>query len=256
MNLLFHVKLKNMNDYKLTEVTKCEDGFSVLSDCTGFFMQTQNIGNVTPKVGDTITLFFINGYGTEIIGMNLNGKKLYLKTPEQLEKEHAVQAARRRKEQLELFEENKEKFDQIFASFPALIRHRISLYKTYATDFRVEHEGYELHAILLGVKIYEACKIESKINNFANMDYKEQIKIIPEIETGETSGNQFQYAVYFAHAIRIDHFNNAIDLDKPTKKDLLRSYVMNVPLAISPVCGDPLYPKEKYIKKYIKQIHL
>ena len=63
-----------MMDVKIKTVVESEDFLHVEGvECVGFSIDKKYLKDIRPKKGDVVTLHFINGIGTSIRGMDLNG---------------------------------------------------------------------------------------------------------------------------------------------------------------------------------------
>ena len=79
----------------ITEITKDKNWFSISTkEGPGFGMEDKY--DVTPKVGDKITLHCV--HGSTIRGIDLNGVKVYYKSDEQLKQERKEWLANNEKE--------------------------------------------------------------------------------------------------------------------------------------------------------------
>ena len=90
-------------------VKSVEDGGEWLSISTtesGGFGLDKKYG-VFPVPGDEITLYFENGFGTPIRGMDLNGKSIFYKSDNQLKQECQEWLENNKRERQEEFNKNK-----------------------------------------------------------------------------------------------------------------------------------------------------
>lgn len=171
----------------IKEVTDNGDYFTIETEercCFGF----SKTHGVTPKAGDAIIVHTKNG--STIRGIDLNGKKIFYKTDEDLEKEHKEWCDNNKKEKEAKFIEDKASLDASYNALPKCFKERIDKFRTNNPNFRVEYEGYEMFCCEEAIVIAKACKTAKGLREFQDMKHAEQVKFIPELSK-EHSGNTF-----------------------------------------------------------------
>lgn len=220
-----------------------------------FGLQKRFLNGVVPKIGDKINL--ICRCHSQIVGVDINGKKIY-RLSEQQQKELLKEQETETKERLKKeFKENEGLLDEMFNHLPQLLQRRIELFREFVPNFRVEEEFYELSSVYLSYEIYANCKcgnIESfsrNVDRFNVVNYIKSHKILKKLGI---STHQLMFAQALATSIFRDEMEEGIDMMSPTKEQLLRSLVMNLPNAIS-VLSDPFcWPRRTYIERYFSNL--
>jgi len=202
----------------IKSVSENNDCFMISTTDSGGFNLEKKYG-VVPVPGDTIKLYFVNGFGTPIRGMDLNGKSIYYKSNSQLEQERREWLDDYNKEKQEEFERNKIQLDADYESLPDVFKQRIDRFRKNNPNFRVDYESYELFCCKEAIKIANACETLTNIKKFKN-GFSE---LVPTLSEGH-SGNTFDCACYLAR----------IYLESP---DLL----WKTPGAMSPLVGSKEY---------------
>ena len=118
-------------------------------------------------------------------------------------------------------------------------------------NFRYEQEYYEGGVMLAGWEVYQFCKSKEKVAEFRNMDFKEQIKSVPTIESVD-SCHSYNCALIYAKLLAEDAEH--MDLTNPKHEDLVNSGAMMLPNALAPLRGHICYPRKEYIEKYVKTL--
>lgn len=220
-----------------------------------FGLQKRFLNGAVPKIGDKINL--ICRCHTQIIGVDINGKKIYRlseKQQKELLKEQEAETKERLKRQ---FEENKELLDEMFNHLPRLLQCRIELFRQFVPNFRVEEEFYELSALYLSYEIYANCKvgdIESFSRNVDRFNIVNYIKSHKNLKKLELSTHQVMFAQALATSLFRDAMEEGVDLMSPTKEQLFRSLVMNLPNALSVVSDPFCWPRKTYIERYTSNL--
>lgn len=139
-------------------------GYSIsTTDSTGFGMP--KLGT-TPRVGDTVTMYYVNGKWTQFRGMDLNGVPMYFKTDAEVEAERQEYIAKREIEQRMAFEDGKAALDAQYDALPDVFKQRIDRFRAGNPDFRWEYEAYEMFSCTEGVKFAEAAR--AAVDSHAN----------------------------------------------------------------------------------------
>lgn len=185
-----------METGKITKVTPYKDGrgYEILIGSTGFFFDSKY--GVVPMVGDDITVYTKN-FST-IRGVDINGKRIFYKSDEDLERDHREFCDRLDKEKKERFEKNKEKMDEQYENLPDCFKKRIDRFRKNNPNFRVDFEDYELFCCEQAIVIANTLKEPLKITEFKELGYEEQRKMVPDLSE-DHSGNTFGMAVYLAY---------------------------------------------------------
>lgn len=235
----------------VSSVKKEKNGYQVRSiDGINFFIASKYLKGKEIKAGDKVTLYCI--CLSMIIGMDLNGERLYLKNEEQLEQERLEQLARAKQFKKEHFEtKDKARQDETFSKLPKLLQHKLLMYRKFDENFRYDQENYEGGVMLAGWEVYKFCKSKEKIAEFRDMDPVEQVKNVPAIYAVD-SGNSYSCALIYAKLLAEDAEH--MDLTNPKREDLVNSGAMMFPNALAPLSGHICYPRKEYIEKYVKTL--
>lgn len=234
----------------VSTVEKKENGCWV--ECTEgecFFVESKYLNGKEIKPGDVVTIYCI--CLSMIIGIDLNGERLFLKTEEQLEQERLERLAIAEQREKERFEKNKAHQDEIFSMLPKLLQHKLLMYRKFDVNFRYKQEDYEGGIMLAAWAVYKFCKSKEKITEFRNLDFEEQVKNVPEIEDVD-SWNSYSFALVYATMLAEDAEH--MDLNNPKHEDLIASATMMLPNALAPIIGHICYPRKEYIEKYLKSL--
>jgi hypothetical protein len=195
----------------------CSDGWS-------FFVLDKG---VEPHVGDTAR-FYGRGLGSVVRGLDIEGREVFYRTPEQQQEHDARENERRAQERRDQYEANKTALDASFDSLPQEFKDRIAGLRERNPEFRWEYENYEMMVCVDAVRMARACEspdigtqlkvhgirlengewaddpagrlqafaaINSKANNYR---YELQRELIPSLSDGH-SGNSFGAAVRLAY---------------------------------------------------------
>lgn len=179
----------------IEEVRVGDDYYDVRTKGAGFGL-LRSYG-VEPKAGDTVELNTV-GF-SEIRGVRINGKDVFLKSDQQAEAEHEEWRKKRELEQKEAFERDREKLDAQYDALPEAIKARITRLRTKKDSFRWEMEPYELFLSTEAAKIAAALKTADAVVDFAKADTDRQKELVPGLDYGEHSGNTFGFACKIAH---------------------------------------------------------
>lgn len=163
---------------------------------TGFGFDRKHLnGMKPPEIGDTMRVYA--RWGDSIRGIDLRGEPLYYKTPEEIVADHEQWKADHAKRKRKSFEKNRRKLDREFAALPDVFQRRISWFRAWNPNFRVDYEAYELSACTDAVKIAEAMKTVKGVIRFSKASHKKQRDLVPDLYEGH-SGNSFSKAVMLA----------------------------------------------------------
>lgn len=180
---------------KIIKVVDIEDGnsFSINMDNGYCFGLDKKYGYI-PQAGDYIIQHIING--SVIRGITANGKVIFYKSDEQLEREHLEWQANYEKEKQETFLKEKLQLDSDYNNLPDVFKKRIDRFRTNNPRFRVDFESYEMFCCKEAVKIAEHCKTFEAVAEFKNKDFElhKQAGL-----SDQHSGNTFGTAFYLAY---------------------------------------------------------
>lgn len=185
----------------ITDVREYEDGFEISQD--GMCCGLKKKYGVTPKIGDKLT---IHTKFSTIRGMDLNGKRIFWKTDEELEQERLEWIANNEHEKKERFEKNKAQMDADYETLPDAFKKRIDRFRANNPNFRVEFENYELFCCMEAVKIANTCKTPEKVQEFKSQNWDEQMQMVEGLSDGH-SGNTFGCAIALAYWYLSDENN-------------------------------------------------
>lgn len=177
----------NTENLEITEVIKKEEWFSI-STKEGSCFGIKTKYNVTPKVGDKVTLH--SRGGCDIRGIDLNGVKLFYKTDAELETERTEWLKNNEIATQKKFTEEKESMDAQYSTLPKIFQERIDKYRQNNPRFRVDYEGYELFCCGQAVVIAEGCKTAKGVEKFKKLKWEQQKKMVKKLDDGH-SGNTF-----------------------------------------------------------------
>lgn len=149
---------------KSAELNKGGDTWYITSEAgTGFSIARERVDrtiwdDLKPKPGDTISLYCRNG--SFVVGVDLNGKRVFLYTQEEWDAESAFEEARSERQKAERFECQRAALDADYEALPQVFRDRIDRFRTNNPTFRQDYESYELfvckEAVVLAEKAREA----------------------------------------------------------------------------------------------------
>lgn len=181
---------------KLTRVDESESGYtlSIGSLCCGL---DKSYG-VKPRVGDELTVHTKGGAFGTIRGMDLNGKKIFWKSDEQLEKERQEWLEENERKKQKENKENKSDMDERRNNLPECFKKRIDKFRENNERFRVDYEQYELFCCEEAIKIADSLKDPEKVRGFGELKWEQQKQLVPELSDGH-SGNTFGAACHLAY---------------------------------------------------------
>lgn len=232
---------------KIKEVNEKDFSYRVITDKgKGLFIEKKDLKGKTVNVGDELLIYINNA--DQIIGLDLNGERLYLYTEEQLRKKLEANNVLRECEQKHM----KEKQDNFFASLPKLLQHRLTMFRMFDKNFQKEQEDYEAGLMHIGYLIFLVAKTEEGINQFARESWIEQVSLVPKLKTEDVSDHGFKFACYFAKCLV--HDAKITDIKNPEIGRLKECLTMNISNAQAPLRGScvPSGAIEKYIQNLSK----
>ncbi len=204
----------------IKKVDVADAGFTIGTNGASSFWLDKEWG-ATPKVGDTVKLYLVNG--NTVRGVTLNGQTVFYKDDEWLEQERQDWLAKYAKEKQERFEVEKAELDADYLSLPDNFKQRIDRFRVNNPKFRVDYESYEMFCCKEALKIAAARGTPRKVKWFARASWEKQKKLIPDL-SDQHSGNTFGAACHLAY----------IHLKRP-------EWVYVVHGALSPLVGSKEY---------------
>lgn len=192
---------RNTEHGVIAKVEEGEDFYAVTTTGGTGFAGIKKPAKLVPQAGQKITFYFHNGWRVQ--GIDLDGKELFFKLPEELEEERrqalilleAEMALRKQKFDAELADPHS-KFNLRLARLPKVFRQRFQKFFRLGKDFW-DHAWYELVSCETALKIASACGSWQKIRKFRAMNSEEQRALIPTMDDG-LSGNMFGFACMLA----------------------------------------------------------
>lgn len=209
-------------------VTKSRGWFSISTEGSGFGLSTKY--RVTPKEGDKITLHLHKG--SMIRGMDINGKKIYYKTDEDLDREHIQYLKKEEIRKEKQFKKNKPKLDAQYNKLPQCFKDRIDKFRKNNPNFRKEFESYEMFCCEQAIVIANALNdvntiaknngfigwleydLAKRFDAFKDLQWEDQKKLVPGLDDGH-SGNTFGASMrlgywYLNHPESVVKINGAL----------------------------------------------
>ena len=179
----------------IKSATKYKDGtgysISTTTGC-GFFLDAK--WGVIPKAKDNIVLYTL---GSTVRGLDINGKKVFYKTDQQLEDDRQKMLERMRQEKEDEFKKSKPVLDARFNALPQFFKDRIRRFRENNSKFRIEYESYEMFCCEEAIKFLKYFKTKEEVEAFSKADYNEQKKMVPDM-SDDHSGNTFGSACQLA----------------------------------------------------------
>lgn len=180
----------------ITKVTEYENWYEISQDGTCCGIKKEY--GVIPKVGDKLTVHTKGGAFGTIRGMDLNGKKIFWKTDEELEAERVEWLRKNEEEKQQKYKENVSEMDKRYNALPKCFQERIDKFRSNNDRFRIDFESYELFCCEQAVLIANTCKTVEAIEKFRKMEWEQQMEKVPELSDGH-SGNTFGCACHLAY---------------------------------------------------------
>lgn len=187
-----------------------EEGYSFSID------KSQRFDADPPRAGDPIT---VHSLGTKVLGVDLRGERLYLKSEREDRLEWLLFRASWRRRRREVFARDRERLDREYEALPDVLRARIDRFRDADPEFRVEAEGYEMAAVADAPKIARAVGADlgepgpdgyptdvpaeragAAMDEFRDLDYERQRELVPDLNEGH-SGNTFGAATGLAYRL-------------------------------------------------------
>jgi hypothetical protein len=181
---------------EITQVRESDDWFEISQGglCCGLKKKYK----VKPKVGDKLTVHTKGGAFGTIRGMDLNGKRIFWKSDEELEKARQKWLKDNEDRKQREFTENKAEMDKRYNSLPDCFKKRIDKFRANNDRFRIDYENYELFCCEQAVLIANACKSKEAVKDFKAKKWDEQLKLVEGLSDGH-SGNTFGCACSLAY---------------------------------------------------------
>jgi hypothetical protein len=196
----------NMSDTihkgKISRVTRFDEedghnGYSLEYDGGGCcLMDEDNPLKIEPKEGDSLIVRCV-GF-SHIRGMDLNGVKVFYNSDEKIEQRRIESRKKAQEKKEREFKENKSDMDARYEALPPIFKERLDKFRANNEDFRVDYESYELFCCEQALVIAKSCETKEKIQEFGDMDWKEQKELVPDLADGH-SGNTFGCSLQLAY---------------------------------------------------------
>lgn len=180
----------------ITNVTESEDGYYISRSGMGCFLGKNH--GVIPKEGDLLTVHTKGSYFGTIRGMDLNGKQIFWKTDKDLETEKLDWLREYEEEKQQRYKDGVLKMDEQYSALPKCFQERIDKFRANNKRFRIDYESYELFCCEQAIFIANGCKTPEEIKKFADKNWNEQLKQVPELSE-DHSGNTFGTACHLAY---------------------------------------------------------
>lgn len=204
-------------------VTHVDDHSVSLDDGHGFGWNKD--AGPPPQVGDHVRV--LGEYGYEFYGFVLNDRLVWFLTPEQRAERRARWLADNAQRKRDRFEAARDRLDADYESLPPVLQRRIDqLRAAGGEEWRVDSESYEMFVCTQAAAMAEHFESVDALRAWADLPYDQQRAGFPGLDDGH-SGNTFGAACHLAGLL----------LDGGVE----RAVVM--PQAISPISGDPRYPR-------------
>lgn len=180
----------------LAKVYPTENGWNVESDSsTGFSVENTHC-TTPPEVGESFLL--VGDFGFPIRGIEIGGRCYRYRTEaEEAERHRAYVADEEYKRKIEADDHRAER-DAKVAAMPPFFQERIERFRRVRSNFRRDHEPYEIFTCEQAVLFAETLKTVEALRAFAEAPYEDQKKMVPEL-SNEHSGNTFHMALKLAH---------------------------------------------------------
>jgi hypothetical protein len=162
-----------------------------------------NIGNLlvpkcntkfVPEAG-MITNFYGKGLGHTIRGVTIPAHNIifYYRTPEEEEQRFKEEQKECDKEREKAYKKNKAKYEKSYKALPKVFQDRIDKFRKNNPTFNRDFLSYQLFCDEEAIKIASKLKTVEQINNFIQMSWDAQRKIV-DVDPGH-SGNSFGYTI-------------------------------------------------------------
>lgn len=195
----------------------CEDGWRFLIDKSAMRFGLQ-ISVEEPQVGDEIAVYLS---GTTVVGVELRGQRLYLKSEREHELEWLLFRAVHHRQRLEEFAVERPNLDAEYERLPDVLKARIDRFREEDPDFRAQAESYEMAAVVDAPKIAQAVArwlptyaagpdgyptdvseedARAVMKQFRELSYEEQSELVVDLNPGH-SGNTFAAACMLAYRL-------------------------------------------------------
>ena len=191
--------MKQENYQETRTITEVTDGKEMISISTGgMCCGLYKKYGVMPKVGDELTVHTKGGSFGTIRGMDLNGKKIFWKTDDELEAERVEWLRKNEEDKQEKFKKQEKSLDASYNKLPKCFQERIDKYRNNNPRFRVDYESYEMFCCEQAVEIAKACKTAEGVQEFQKLEWDKQKKKVKKLSDGH-SGNTFGGSVHLAY---------------------------------------------------------
>lgn len=186
---------KQYKDEIIEKVTPGDAGWTITFDGGTCFFVSKDSG-VEPHVGETAR-FYGEGFGRPVRGLDINGREVFYRTPEQQEEYHRQQTIKHQNEKKREFARAQSRLDLDYDSLPRSFQKRLDTFRRNNPDFRWDMEAYEMSVCKDAVRIAETLKTEEAIAAFYELSWEQQLERVPGLFEGH-SGNSFGAACLLA----------------------------------------------------------
>jgi predicted secreted acid phosphatase len=187
--------MRYSEEYIIKSVSELDDCYDIRADKGNCFIIKKKY-NVIPKIGDNVVLHTKNF--SLIRGIELNGVSLFYKTDQDLEEDHKKFVKKLNDEKIEKFKKNRSILNEKYNNLPSIFKTRINKFRKNNPYFRVEFEQAEMFVIEQAIEVLKVIKDVDKLQEFADLDFKKQKKLVPNIDSGH-SGNTFGITMKLAY---------------------------------------------------------
>lgn len=183
----------DFRELPITNVRECEGGYEIESE--GGWLSMSNESGVVPKIGD-VARFYPRAYGYSVRGLSIV-KVVRYRTEEEEKECHRKWCEDYHRKKREDFEKGKAALDAQYESLPPEFRARLDRLRRNNSDFRWDHEAYEMSACVDAVKIARTLKTGDAVHAFGEEKWEVQKGMVSGLFKGH-SGNSFGAAVHLA----------------------------------------------------------
>jgi hypothetical protein len=168
---------------------------------------------ITPKVGDTITLWG-RGFGFSFRGQAINDVVVWYRDEIEDRRHHAEELRKREADQRADYETKRDELDAVIATLPEVFQQRIAGYLARNPDFGWKFLAYEPSCCQDAVRIAAKCGDGDGVIAFQKLSWEQQKLAIPDLCDGH-SGNSFGFAcrmafVYLTHPELVPKHHGAL----------------------------------------------
>lgn len=187
---------EQFEDSEITRVDEGGDGWTIEHKGWSFWVPRANDESVVPVVGARAR-FYGRGIGSVVRGLFIDGKRVFYRTASEQEAKDKADIEAQNDRDRAKFAENRADHDARIAQLPQVFRDRVEAFQKFSTDWRWQHEGYELYCCEQAVVIVNALGTIDAIREWYKLPWDEQTKRVTGLDDGH-SGNTFGMAARLA----------------------------------------------------------